>query len=209
MATQLSLYNGALLNIKERKLATLADNTEPRRVLDDVWAKTLSFCLEQGLWNFAVRSAKFTRETTFVASFGYANQIVKPNDFVRLNMLSTDDRFNTPLNRYTEEAGAWYTDQAIVYVSYISSHVDYGGNLARWPESFTSYVEWYLADKISGRLTGKDDKDFKKNMRDALVSARSKDAMNEPTKFRPNGTWTTSRGGGGRGDRRNRGSLMG
>jgi hypothetical protein len=207
MATQLSLYNGALRILKERKLASLTENREPRRVLDDVYESTVKACLEQGLWNFATRTAKFTAEVGFVPAFGYKNQFIQPSDYVRLAAISTDEYFNSSLTRYTDEDGSWYADEGTIYVSYISNDVNYGGALSKWPETFTTYVETYLATMAGGRITGNDMDD--KLLRKALVDARSKDAMNEPTKFMPQGRWTQARGGGVRRDRGSRNTLIG
>lgn len=211
MTTQLSLYNGALRKLKERKLASLVEETKARRQLDDVWDSggVIKACLEQGYWNFAIRTSKITKEVGFTPSFGYANQFIIPADFVRLVALSTDPYQRVPLNRYTEEAGNWYADETEIYVSYISNDDDYGANLSRWPETFVTFVEFYLANEVAGVLTGEEAM-VEKALRAALVDARSKDAMNEPTKFMPQGTFTRARmGGRARSDRGNRGSLIG
>lgn len=210
MATQLSLYNGALRNLKERALSTIADPVKSKRELDAVWnAGAVKFCLEQGYWNFAVRTAMFTPEVAFTASFGYKNQFIKPTDFVRSVAICHDEFFTTPNNAYTDEAGSWYSDAPILYVSYVSDNTSYGSNYASWPESFTSYVEMYLADKTAGVITGNKDM-VKDEVRAALINARSKDAMNEPTKFMPQGNFTKARQGSrGRWDRGNRNSLIG
>lgn len=209
-ATQLSLYNGALRNLKERKLASLTENREPRRVLDDVWAGALSYVLEQGLWNFASRTSKFTPNPSYTAAFGYQNQFVKPDDFVRLVGLYSDPYGNIPLNQYTDEAGAWYSDSSEIYVTYISNDASYGTDFTRWPQTFTKYVEAYLAFEAGPRITGKDDESLSTIMTKALRDARSKDAMNEPTKFLPQGSWVSARTNGSNGNiRKNRGSLIG
>jgi hypothetical protein len=172
-----------------------------------VYDSTIKACLEQGLWNFAARTAKFTPEVGFVPAFGYKNQFIQPSDYVRLAAISTDEYFNSSLTRYTDEDGSWYADDSPIYVTYVSNDVNYGGALAKWPESFTTYVETYLATMAGGRITGKDMDE--KLLRRALVDARSKDAMNEPTKFMPQGNWAQSRGGGTRRDRGSRNNLIG
>lgn len=209
MATKLSLYNGALRLLKERPLSALTDPVKSRRELDRVWDdNAIRTCLEEGYWNFAIRTAKFTPEGSFTAVFGYKNQFIIPSDFVRLVALCHDEFFNVPNNQYTEEAGNWYSDEPILYVSYVSDDDDYGSNLDKWPESFSRYFESFLADRVSGALTGElYDQDL---LRRVLVKARSKDAMNEPTKFMPQGRWSKSRQGSrGRFDRGNRSRLIG
>lgn len=207
--TQLSLYNGALALIKERSLVTLTDNNESRRQLDRAWDGAIDACLEQGLWNFSIRTAKFTKEGAFTATFGYKNQFAKPADFIRIVAVCNDEYFNAPLTQYTDEAGYWYSDLDDIYVSYVSNAATYGSQLSRWPQSFVGVVEAYLAMKIAPRVAGTDDDSYMKKFRLALVDARSKDAMNEPTKFMPQGSWSAARSGGVRRDRGSRGQLIG
>lgn len=209
--TQLSLYNGALLKLKERELASLSENVEARRALDKAWnnGAAVKYCLEQGYWNFAMRTAKFTPDTDFTRAFGYRYRYTKPADFVQLAALCTDEYFRNPLNGYTDEAGCWFAEENPIYVSYVSNDDDYGLNLARWPETFVDLVEFYLADIVAGRLTGDADQ-VKKDLERALKMAKNRDAMNEPTKFLPQGNWTRARQGGFSGrDRGNRGQLIG
>jgi hypothetical protein len=209
MANQLSLYNGALLNLNERALATLVDPVKSRRELDRVYADCIKYCLEQGYWNFATRTAKFTPEPGFVASFGYKNQFICPTDYLRLASICHDEYFQVPNNSFTEEAGSWYSDAPILYISYISNDVNYGLNFTRWPESFTNYVEMQLASEVAGVLTGDKDKVSEDELRRALVNAKSKDAMNEPTRFLPPGQFTSSRRGSRNIERGSRSRLIG
>lgn len=208
--TQLSLYNGALYNLKERPLASLTENRESRRTLDAIWDGAIDACLQQGLWNFAMRTSMFTPTAGFTRAFGYTNQYVKPTDYVRLGAMCADEYFNVPLNQYTDEAGAFYADLNPIYVSYVSDAADYGLNYARWPQTFINYVQYYLAVNAGGRITGADSDKLMKAMNDALKDALSKDAQENGTKFMPQGNWTRARGGSGyKKDRGNRGQLIG
>ena len=206
---KLGLYNGALFNLKERPLASLTENRESRRTLDAIWNGAIDACLQQGLWNFAMRTAKFTPTVGFTAAFGYANQYIMPSDFVRLGAVCQDEYFNIPLNQYTEEVGCLYADMNPIYVSYVSDAPDYGNNYDRWPQTFVNYVQYYLAVKIGGRVTGEDSDKLQKAMQTALRDARSKDALEQGTKFMPMGNWTRARSAGRRRDRGNRSQLIG
>lgn len=189
---------------------SLTENKEARRVLDDVWEDTIKTALEQGLWNFAIRTAKFLPEVDFTPPFGYSNQFIQPADFVRLVALCSDEFFNVPLNDYTEEAGSWFANESEIYVSYVSSHGEYGSNLARWPQSFVKYVEQYLATEAGPRITGNAlTSTEEKKLKDVLNDARSKDAMGEPTRFLPRGSWSTARGSRSNLERGKRGTLIG
>jgi hypothetical protein len=210
--TQLALYNEALRLIGERRLASLVENREPRRVLDDVWNDgARDFCLEQGQWNFAMRAVKITKSAT-VPAFGYANAFDKPSDFVRTAGVADDEFFNVPLTRMVEEVGFWFADIDPIYVRYISNSATYGFDLTRWPQTFSKYVAAFLASEVVFTLTQSTEKQkyILGIMHQRLIDARSKDAMADSTAFLPQGGWTSSRLGNSRRDRGNKnGPLIG
>ena len=210
--SQLALYNEALRLIGERRLASISENREPRRVLDDVWNDgAVDYCLEQGQWNFAMRAVEITKSAT-VPAFGYTNAFDKPNDFIRTAGAAEDEYFNIPLTRMLEEVGFWFADLDPIYIRYISNANSYGNDLTRWPKTFSKYVAAFLASEVVFTLTQSTDKQkyilgiLHQRLKDAL----SKDAMNDPTQFMPQGGWTVSRrGGDARRDRGPRGNLIG
>lgn len=210
---QLSLYNNALTVLGERKIASLTENREPRRVLDDVWSGAVKYCLEQGQWKFAIRTSKLTYSTDVNPTFGYRRAFERPSDCVRLTALCSDEYLRIPLIHYQEEAAWWFTDLDDIYVSYVSDSLDFGSDYANWPETFARYVVLYLADEAGMRITqsertlDKVAKDLKKAKKDAL----SKDALQGPTRFLPQGLWVRARQGDNdsRRDRGNRGQLIG
>lgn len=215
MVTKLGTYNKALTeHLGERKLASLAENREPRRVLDDVWDNGLvKACLEAGQWKFAKRTLKLTYNPDVTPSFGHKYAFDKPTDFVRLAGVYSDEFCQMPLLKYQEEAGQWFASLQDIYIDYISDGTTYGNDLSNWPETFADYVAGSAALRASGRLQGNaTDKDaLKRDVEVLLKSALSKDAMEGPTKFLPEGSWTASRRGdnGPFRDRGNRGSLIG
>jgi len=78
MATKLGLFNGALLMLGERSLATLTENREPRRLLDIVWdGGGVRTCLEAGIWNFAVRAARIEYDPSAEPGFGLDRAFTK------------------------------------------------------------------------------------------------------------------------------------
>jgi hypothetical protein len=211
--TKLQLYNGALRILGERPLANLTEVVESRYVMDSIWDEGLiDYVLEQGQWQFATRGVKVYYSPDITASFGYQYGFEKPTDFVRTTAVCSDEYFNSPLLRYTEEAGFWFTDEAEMYIKYISNDEQFGGDLSLWPESFKKYVMSYMALEGSERLTqnsGKYEK-LEKVTKKKLNEAKSKDAMAEPTKFMPSGSWSTARTSGySKRDRGSRTSLIG
>ncbi len=151
---QLTLYNEALLYCGQRFLASLTENQESRRLLDQVWATNgVRACLEMGQWFFAMRTVMIDYDPSVEPSFGYRRAFAKPNDWVLTSAVCQDEFFTAPLTRYSDEAGYWYSELDTIYVKYVSSSVNYGLNFGLWPESFFQFVAAYFASKIVGSLS--------------------------------------------------------
>lgn len=201
MAAQLDIYNAALAEFGARELTSLTDNVESRRVLDRLWNNGLiNRCLEQGEWNFATRTVKLTNDPVN-ASFGLQYRFDKPTDWIRTHRVAMDGTFNTLLDNYVDEGQYWYAGFSTIYIQYISSDPDFGNNLALWPESFTRYVSLTLATLAVPRLLPLNEalrvlqgpQGLYLRSEQALRSAKSKDASNQPPEFFPMGTWARSR----------------
>lgn len=214
MATgQLGLYNIALRAIGERALDSLSDAGEPRRELDAVWSTgngALRYLLEQGYWNFAIRTQMLDHSAAVTPSFGLTYAFERPTDMVRLLDISGGERFTMPLNNYEYEAGYFFADITPLYLRFISDDADYGADYSRWPETFTLWAGHWLALQIAPRITSVlDTEKLEKKARRLLVDARSKDASEEPTRFPLNGSWAQARWGGyGRGNRDRKGANL-
>jgi len=220
MTDRLKIYNGALMYCGERSLAALTDNTEGRRLLDDVWNDGgVHYCLEQGQWKFAMVGAMFNYDTAIQPSWGYRRAFGKPTDWCATSAICSDEYFRVPLIAYRDEANFWYADQDYIYVNYVSDLPQYGMNLAAWPASFTEYVKAYFAGRVVAKLS--QDEKRRANLTahrtgiidQNLLIARNKDAMADPAKYPAQGRWTRSRQGGryrGRfGDGGSSGQLIG
>lgn len=215
MPTQLSIYNGALNVLGERKLADLDENREPRYELDDIWDNELhQRVLQMGLWNFAARSVELAASPSVTPSFGYQFAFDKPpDDFIRTMMVCYDEYFNLPITRYSDE-GQWiFCDSEVIYFKYVSDDDQFGGDLSLWPANFTEMVEHYMAYKVAPRLMGLDlsERTMEAKWERTLLKARNSDAMESPAKFAPKGGWARSRQGfrSGTSDRGNRSQLIG
>ena len=220
MATQLSLYNAALLLIGERKLASLVENREPRRALDAVWdlkgdgtSSFVNFVLEAGQWKFALKTVRLQVSADVIPAFGYTYAYKQPVDYVRIVAISLAEYMALPVNEYQAEGLHWFLDQDEVYMTYVSNSAPAcGTGLAEWPPHFTQYAETLLASKVCKRLTGDDQlwKDLVALSARYLAKAEAIDAMAGPTKFLPPGAWTQSRNTrGGRRDNGSRSRLTG
>lgn len=196
MATQLSLYNGALRLLREPPLASVTENVPKRYTLDAIWdSDPVKACLEDGLWNFATRTSSFTYSPSVTPPFGYTYAFEKPSDWVRTAGVWQDESRRSPLLDYRDEKGHWWADLDTLYVSYISDDNEYGNNLAEWPESFTKYVEHYIASEAAPQITANASlvEMLEKAKEKALKTARNRDAMNQPTLVPPVGSFVRAR----------------
>jgi len=213
MADKLAIYNAALLHVGERKILSLSENRECRRIIDSVWDDSLTnSVLQSGLWNFSIRTVAYTYSPSVTPPFGYRRAFNKPVDWVRTAGVAEDEFFSSPLIRYVDEGGFWFSDLDTIYVRYVSNDSQFGGDLGLWPDNFTTYVEYYIATKIVIRITQSETRkqELEKDMQKALNQAKSTDAMDQPAMFPPPGNWSTARlRRFTRRDRGGRGSLLG
>ena len=194
----------------------MTDAVENRRILDKIWDENArDHCLEQGLWNFAMRTAESGYDSSVSSpDFGFQYAHNKPTDWIRTYQVAADEYFNSPLTdrHYNDEQSYIWTDYQTIYWKYVSNDTSYGYDLSLWPQSFARYVEGHLAEMAAPRLSISMEK-LEKLMalvRRRLIDARSKDALNEGVKFFPQGRWVSARrGGSGRGDRGSRNRLIG
>lgn len=213
MTDRLSIYGAALLVCGDRKLLSLTEASDRTKMLDQVWnGGGVDTCLQAGLWNFASRSVQLDFDPDFQSPFGYRYAFTKASDWKRTMGVCSDEYFNQPLTQYLEEGNRLFSDLDRIWVRFVSNDVNFGGNLALWPENFTRYVEQYFAYRICNRLVqSKDEKEgIQKDLKMLLSAAKSTDAMSEPTGMLPLGTWANARTSRrSRLDRGNRGSLIG
>lgn len=204
--SRLTLYNGALRILGDTKLASLTEAKEARYLLDDVWDDgAVDYCLEQGLWNFAIRSAEMTSDPSIEPDFGFSLAYEKSTDWVRTAAVTSDPYFQCVVTAdgYRDEAGYLWTDIAPLYMSWVSNDAAYGNDMSMWPKTFVKFVEYDLAFEICPRMKQAENKldRVEKAMMRTLTDARSKDAMNNGPQRRPGGSWSRMRRGGDRGSR--------
>lgn len=212
MATRLQLYNKALRLCKEPKLASLAEDREPRRLLDQVWDEDcVTRCLEAANWYFAVRTQRKDYDPSVDTDFGYQYAFNKPTDWVSTVAVSLDEHFNTPLTAYEDEDAYWWADGETLYVRYVSNDSAWGGDPSRWSASFLDYIAAYMAKEIIGLLTTDNDREERivKRCEMEMKKAKSHNAKQGPTRFPPEGSWNLARRGYDRGDRGSNSNLIG
>ena len=199
MANKLEIYNAALNECGKRRLTSLAENGESRRVLDEHYSNVVYDCLQEGSWNFAMETVKLVADTGVTPNFGDFTEIfAKPSDWSHTVEVSTDESFTNILTQYDDDENYWAASTSPIYVRYVSNDTGMGFDLDRWPRKFTRYVELELASRSCYRLTQSASREEKVEKRrdKARTSAKNTDAMNEKQpKFKPPGGWTTARRG--------------
>lgn len=187
MTTQLATFNRALEVLGEASpLANIgeASTREAGRRLLTAWDDTVQFCLEQGQWNFAIRSSSLTYDPGITTEYGLRYGYDLPADFVRWAAVSLDEYNQVYCTDYKFEGGRLYSDSAEIFVRYVSDEADYGLNLSAWPEVFKDYVAHELAHRLAlplGRSESAQDRlEVKRDK--ALFNAQNKDAMQEAVK---------------------------
>ena len=219
MGTRLDIYNDALLLCGERFLASLSEAREPRRLLDQVWdSNGVRYCLEQGQWQFAMRTQQLDYDPSTEPTFGYRRAFNKPTDWVLTSALCSDEFFRVPLLAYADELAFWYAELDTIYVKFVSDDSNYGGDLAKWPATFHDYVAAHFASKIITKTSASKERIafLMGNPGDLdggelgrrMKIAKSRAAMTQPAQFPAQGGWTSSRQGR-RGERGSRTRLIG
>jgi len=203
--TQLLLYNGALRLLGERRIETLSENREPRRVLDDAWAEgEVDYCLRLGQWNFAIRTTRIDYSPSITPEFGLAYGFDKPSDWIRTTALCSDEYFSSPLLGAPDESGYWFSDTTEIYVKYVSNDASYGGDLSKWPVNFSKMVMAHLAMEVAPKISDTRTEDMMKLFKQRKLEAKSTDAMDNSTEIpRGRSMWVNARGSGQNDDRWN------
>lgn len=201
--TKLGLYNKALQMAGERALTSVDENVEARRLLDVVWdTGGVDECISEGQWNFAMRAVKIDFDPSLEPDFGYSKAFTKPTDHILTSAFCSDEFFRVPNLNYVEEQDFWYAEFEEIFVRYVSNDSDYGGDRGSWPAMFTRFVAAHFASEIILKLTSDAEKlklfvnpeNPKGSIRGrALLDAKSRNAMGNPSQRMAQGSWSSSR----------------
>lgn len=203
--TRLQLYNGALLLCGERSLASLSEEREPRRLLDEVYnSNGIDYCLERGQWWFAMRTVRIDNDTSQTPDFGYPYVFSMPDDWIATSAVCQDEYFGVPLIHHAAEPDYWFAAITPIFVKYVSNDAAYGGDLARWPGTFSDFACAYFATRIISKLAGSKAEQremlFGTNgnngyLQQTLHTAKNAAAKTQPTQVLAQGRWTKARSG--------------
>jgi hypothetical protein len=199
MADKLSIANGCLRLLKGGLLtqSELTNNTrEPARIFNSIWDDGgLNACLEAGQWKFAKRTVMLDASPSIEPDFGYRYGFDKPTDFVRTIGVWSDEMCTDPFESYREEGGYWFGSLETMYVAYVSNDAAFGLDYSLWPQSFVKFAQAHFASEMAGPLTDSG-REMLELRRMYLSEALSRDAMADPTKRMPVGSWVRARARG-------------
>jgi hypothetical protein len=210
-ASKYSLYNGALRRCGERKLETVTDEVPARYYLDAIWDEDpIQLMLELYFWKFARRVMEWNYNASYAPAFGRRYVFDQPDDYVRMVQISADENFSAPLRAYEVSNGFWHIDFETIYICYVSNDQNYGYDYSKWPKLFEQLVASYMAKELSIAInkSATDITELKAAHAAYLKQAKNLDAMEDPTRFPPGGSWVRSRRGGG-GEGSSRGPVFG
>lgn len=195
MVTKLQLYNFALGHLGPVRLSTLAENRSDRKELDAVYDGVMQGMLERGLWYFALRTVHLDPDTDVETLFGLPYAYSLPSDFVRIRLISPDERQETEDRTYRREGQYIYSDYAELYLSYVSNGVNFGQNIGGFTQLYAEAFGAELAYQ-SGLPITKDS--AKKNdllviKERMLIKAKRTEAVDERVKMKPLSSWVMTR----------------
>jgi hypothetical protein len=196
MADKLQIYQGALRLLGNAAgVASLTEVSPARYRLDDAWTPAVQYLLEQGLWNFAMRSVELSYDTDLTPNFGHTYAFSRPTDWVRTAGISDTGDFNGTFESYDDEGDYWYASVNPLYVKYVSNDASYGLNVAKWRQGFSKALEAYLAFECGLPIAA--DRGSRNDMFNLFKSRLSKakilDAVDESIRRKPPGRLVNSR----------------
>lgn len=195
MATKLDVYNDALRRLGDLRLASLTEDVEARYVLDGAWAQVVEMSLTDAYWNFATKTVALEADDPPDGIPGFYYSFTKPADWLRTVKAYPDERKMVELD-YADESGKLYAGQESMILRYVSKAP--AATPESWPAMFADVVAARLALETCERLTqnsGKFDTLYKLH-KEALATAKSRDALDQSGIRLRSGSWVRSMRGG-------------
>jgi hypothetical protein len=194
--TQLALYNQALRLVGETQLTSLTANRPERYALDAIWDEDpVKQMLEEAQWTFATRTLEWNYDASVTSDYGFLYAFTKPSNYVRTAAICSDEYFSEPLTNFSDENGYWFCDYETIYIKYVSDAPQFGRDYSLWTELFRNCVASKMAKELAYSLTKSESLIDRLNREHLkyVKDAKSLDAVNQPTRFMPAGSWTRAR----------------
>ena len=182
--TQLSLYNGALLLLGQRRLSSLTEDRESRHRLDGAYTRdAIRYCLELVKPNWASKTLTLSTPAT-ATTFDHSHSL--PDEYVTMVGAFSDAKLDQEITRYIIEGRELLADYSTVYLRYTSDAYE----LSDWDASFARVMEAYLAVETATRLSSDEYEKLQAKFMERVQSAQALEAAKVP-RGRPSATSST------------------
>src|SRR5512142_336001 len=181
MADRLAIYRGALRLLGPSNLASLTEDRPEKLALDGAWQDSVDYMLEQGMWNFAIRTVQLQPDEDIEPLFGFDYAYSKPTDWVRTVSISYEAALREGILEFEDETAYWHTSFNPIYIRYVSNDEAYGWNIGAWRQSFSKALEAYLAFECGLPIAADrgNRNDVFTLFKQRLQDAKTKDAVDE------------------------------
>jgi len=185
MATKLSLYNGALQLLGERRLLTDTDDVSTRYDLDALYdVDAVDYCLEIVKPRYATLLTQLTGAPP-AGDSGFDFAAPLPADFVALfaeidgkPAVYQDAREESPITRVIRQSTDLLTDFAAPYIRYLISHTD--PQLPDMPPSFAKVVSCYMARELAWKYDPDAEEMIQTKLEQRIEVSKSVEVSNQP-----------------------------
>jgi len=189
MASQLDIYNNALITMGEKELSSLAEDVYQADVLDAIWDMCRQALLRRHVWNFAKRRAELTINVgTPVSEFDYSHAL--PDSFLRAVAVSNSESMRIGIP-YKIEDDDVLSNSDTLYMTYVIDVTDTTAFDALFADALAKRLAVDTALRITGSATKKEI--CKDEYRQALLAARSVDALEDYPDQLYQGSWIDER----------------
>ena len=185
MATKLSLYNGALQLLGERRLLTDTDDISTRYDLDALYdTDAVNYCLEIVKPRYASLFDEQPGGAPGVnTEFDFT--ISLPVDFIALWTevdgtpgVYQDGRGESPIYRFIREELHLHCDFDNVWLRYIKAHTD--PQLVQMPPSFAKVVEAYMARELAWKYDPDSEEMIQTKLEQRIEVSKAVEIGNQP-----------------------------
>ena len=200
MATKLSLYNGTLQLLGERRLLTDTDDVSTRYDLDALYDNgAVDYCLELVKPRYATLLAQLTGAAP-AGDSGFNFEAPLPADFIALfneidgrPAVYQDAREESPITRVIRQSTNLLSDFEFPYIRYLIAHTD--PQLADMPPSFAKVVEAYMARELAWKYDPDAEEMIQTKLEQRVEVSKAVEASNAPQKrgFAPDALTDTLR----------------
>ena len=185
MATKLSLFNGSLQLLGERRLLTDTDDVSTRLDLDALYdVDAVDYCLEIVKPRYATLLTQLTGAAPGGDS-GYAFEAPLPSDFIAMFTLIDgtpaiyrDDLEQSPITRIIRQSTNLLSDIEFPFIRYLIAHTD--PQLADMPPSFAKVVSAYMARELAWKYDPDAEEMIQTKLEQRIEVSKAVEATNQP-----------------------------